>query len=195
MVVGYHLIWTAYGWWLPTDPRGSSSHEIRVEQLKHLGELHHGRKVEQPASAEIRRFYAQAEELLRHPLLTFSDKEIALVGDSFGQVIDANGYTCYAAAILPDHVHLLIRRHRDKAEQMIEQLQAASRDELIRADRRAPTHPVWGGPGWKVFLNARRDFERVIKYIRENPRKAGLAEQSWPFVKEYDGWMPGYRGG
>jgi hypothetical protein len=24
MVVAYHLIWTAYGWWLPNDPRGSS---------------------------------------------------------------------------------------------------------------------------------------------------------------------------
>ena len=27
-VAGFHLIWTAYGWWLPNDPRGSSSHEI-----------------------------------------------------------------------------------------------------------------------------------------------------------------------
>ena len=29
MVIGYHLIWTAYGWWLPNDPRGSTSHRIR----------------------------------------------------------------------------------------------------------------------------------------------------------------------
>ena len=42
MVVGYHLIWTAYGWWLPNDPRGSTSHEIRVEKIEELGELHHG---------------------------------------------------------------------------------------------------------------------------------------------------------
>jgi hypothetical protein len=25
MIAGYHLIWTAYGWWLPNDPRGSTS--------------------------------------------------------------------------------------------------------------------------------------------------------------------------
>ena len=25
-------------------------------------------------------------------------------------------YTCYGCAIMPDHVHLLIRKHRDQAE-------------------------------------------------------------------------------
>ena len=38
MVAGFHLIWTAYGWWLPNDPRGSSSHEIRVERIADLGD-------------------------------------------------------------------------------------------------------------------------------------------------------------
>jgi REP element-mobilizing transposase RayT len=195
MVAGYHLIWTAYGWWLPTDPRGSSSHEVRVEKLKDLGELYYGRKRVQPASAEIRRYYTQAEDLLQHPLLTFSDEEISLLGDTFGEVIRTNGYTCYECAIMPEHVHLLIRRHRDKAEEMIENFQEASRDRLIQAGHRAPTHPVWSGPGWKVFLNTRGDFERVVRYIRNNPVMAGRPEQRWPFVKKYDGWLPGYRGG
>jgi hypothetical protein len=34
MVAGYHLIWTVYGYWLPNDPRGSTSREIRVELLQ-----------------------------------------------------------------------------------------------------------------------------------------------------------------
>jgi hypothetical protein len=54
MVAGFHFIWTAYGWWLPNDPRGSSSHEIRVERIAELGDLHHGRKAVQPAGREIR---------------------------------------------------------------------------------------------------------------------------------------------
>jgi hypothetical protein len=64
MVVGYHLIWTAYGWWLPNDPRGSSSHEIRVERIANLGEHHYGRKAQQPPSKEIRSFYREAREVL-----------------------------------------------------------------------------------------------------------------------------------
>lgn len=194
MVIGHHLIWTAYGWWLPNDPRGSSSHEIRVEKIGELGDLHHGRKSVQPPSAAIRHFYEQARDVLRHDLLTFGDEDIALIGGAFGQVIYECGYTCNAAAVMPDHVHLLIRRHRDRAEAMIEGFQEASRQALIAAGRRPEQHPVWGGPGWKVFQNTRQDMERIGRYVRENPVRAGRAEQDWDFVKPYDGWLPAYGG-
>jgi len=91
---------------------------------------------------------------------------------------------------MPDHVHLLIRRHRDLAEEMIGLFQKNSKTALIEANRRAVNHPVWGGPGWKVFLNNRKDMEGRVKYIRENPIKAGRPAQHGEFVKEYDGWMP-----
>jgi hypothetical protein len=74
---------------------------------------------------------------------------------------------------------------------MIENLQDASRASLIDAGRRACTHPVWGGPGWKVFLYTPADFVRISGYIRQNPIKAGRPPQRWGLVKEYDGWMPG----
>ena len=51
MVAGYHLIWTVYGYWLPNDPRGSTSHNIRVELIKALGDIYFGRKLNQPSSA------------------------------------------------------------------------------------------------------------------------------------------------
>jgi len=191
MVVGYHLVWTAYGWWLPNDPRGSWSSEIRVEPIKPLGELHYGRKAQQPRSAEVRRFYEQAQDVLAHPLLTFGDAEIAIIAQSFGEVIRDRNYTCYACAIMPDHVHLLIRRHIDKAESMIETFQNESRSKLIATGKRSPTNPVWGGPGWKGFLNSRSDFERVERYIRQNPIQIGKPEQHWDFVTRYDGWLPG----
>jgi REP element-mobilizing transposase RayT len=190
MVAGFHLIWTAYGWWLPNDPRGSSSHEIRVERIAELGELHHGRKTIQPLPRELRLFYEQARTVLKHPLLTFTDDDIDLIGESFATVIADCRYTCYACAIMPDHVHALIRKHRDHAEAMIEKLQNASRDKLIASGRRERTHPVWGGPGWKVFLYTQEDFVRIRDYIWNNPIKAGRAAQHWSLVKPYDGWMP-----
>jgi hypothetical protein len=64
MVVGYHLIWTAYGWWLPNDPRGSMSHEIRVERIAELGALHYGRKAVQPPASEPRQFHNQSRAVL-----------------------------------------------------------------------------------------------------------------------------------
>jgi REP element-mobilizing transposase RayT len=193
MVVGYHLIWTAYGWWLPNDPRGSSSHEIRVERIADLGELHYGRKRVQPPSAEIRRFYEQARGVLKHELLTFDDEAILLIGQSLGRVIRDKGYTCYECAVMPDHVHLLMRRHRDWAEDMIEYFQQASRTDLIEAGKRPAEHPVWGGPGWRVFLDTREAMERTARYIHDNPLKAHRPEQRWDFVTPYNGWLPAYR--
>jgi REP element-mobilizing transposase RayT len=190
MVVGYHLIWTAYGWWLPNDPRGSSSHEIRVERIAGLGELHQGRRAVQPGSLILRQFYERARGVLKHPLLTLSPSDVDAVAEAFGGVVAGENYTCYACAIMPDHVHALIRKHRDKSEAMLARLQDASRKRLVAVGARGPDHPVWGGPGWKVYLNTEADMTRIVKYIRSNPIKAGLPGQRWGFVTEYDGWMP-----
>jgi REP element-mobilizing transposase RayT len=190
MVVAYHLIWTLYGWWLPNDPRDSSSHEIRVDRIAGLGDIHYGRKALQPLPLVLREFYERARAVLKHELLTLSDDAIGIVADSLGKSIQEARYTCYACTIMPDHVHMLIRRHRDHAEAMIERMQIASRGALVEAGLRAPEHPVWGGPGWKVFLNTREDIERIIRYIRLNPIKANRPEQQFAFVKSYDGWLP-----
>ncbi len=156
LIIAHHLIFTAYGWWLPNDPRGSSSRTIKTDLLNHLGQLHHGRKRVQPASHEIRRFY--------------------------------NAYACYACAIMPDHVHVLVRKHKHLAEQMITTLQEASRLRLREADLRPTDHPIWGGPGWKVFLDHPDEVRRTIRYIDENPLKHRLPGQRWSFVTPYDGW-------
>ena len=194
MVIAHHLIWTAYGWWLPNDPRGSMSHEIRVEKIANLGEWHYGRKRVQPSRPELQMFFAQSRDLLSHEPKEFSPDEFPLVAQALGDVIRERGYTCYACAVMPDHVHMLIRRHRDKAESMLAALQEKSRTRIIEMNLRGPTHPVWGGPGWKVFLNSRERIEQVVRYVRNNPIKIGLPEQYWNFVTKYDGWMPGYRG-
>src|SRR5438105_4144385 len=127
MVAGYHLIWTVYGYWLPNDPRGSTSLEVRVEPIKSLGDIHQGRKAIQPSSKELREFFRQAHDVLAHPVLPFDDDEIVLIGKTIGVAIAEQGYTCYACAVMPDHVHLLIRRHRDKAEQMVDFFQEDTR--------------------------------------------------------------------
>jgi REP-associated tyrosine transposase len=152
--------------------------------------LHRGRKIIQPTGNAIREFYKFADELLTHTRHLFSGEEALLIANSLAGTIRERNYTCYACAVMPDHIHLLIRRHRDKAEEMIDLFQENSRKAMIEAGRRPVNHPVWGGPGWKVFLNTRQDMHRIVKYMRDNPIRAGLKEQRWGFVKEYDGWLP-----
>lgn len=188
IVIAYHLIWTAYGWWLPNDPRGSTSRSVASDLIAELGELHYGRRRVQPARWVVREFYAKARDVLKHPLLPLGPPETVAVAEGFAQAISQEHYTCYACAIMPDHVHLLIRKHKHTAEQMIECLQQVSRVQLVDAGFRTADHPVWAVSGWKVFLDHPDDVRRTIRYVEANPSKGKLPRQCWGFVKRYDGW-------
>ena len=192
-VLAYHLIWTAYGWWLPNDPRGSMSRFIASDVLGELGDLHFGRKRVQPASRVIREFYEEAKDVLKFPLLTFTPEEVIGIARAFAGVIQKLGYTCYACAIMPDHIHIMIRKHRHLAEQMIANLQDASRLTVLDVGTHPNGHPVWGRPGWKVFLHSPDDVRRTIKYVDDNPVKLRMPRQVWDFVAPYDGWSFGGR--
>jgi REP element-mobilizing transposase RayT len=194
IVIAHHLIWTAYGWWLPNDPRGSGSKVIRSDIIAQLGALHCGRKRVQPPGSEVRRFYKEAKAVLKHPLLTIDGSAREEIASAFAQVIQQQQYTCYACAIMPDHVHILIRKHKHSAEKMAEILKDTSRSCLRTLGHRTADHPTWtAGDGWKVFLDHPDEVRGTIKYIRFNPLPYGLPEQSWSFVKRYDGW-PLHRG-
>lgn len=187
IVIAHHLIWTAYGHWLPNDPRGSGSKAISCDVIAELGELHYGRKKVQPLARDVREFYQRAAGVLKHALLTFDEKARSEIGNALEEVIHSERYMCYACAIMPDHLHILIRKHKHQAEQMLENLKNASRLRLSR--QFPPDHPIWtGGVGWKVFLDHPDEVRRTIGYVNKNPLKIGLPAQRWPFVKEYDGW-------
>lgn len=189
IVIAHHLIWTVYGWWLPNDPRGSMSRSISADAIASLGELHFGRKKVQPTSRNVRAFYERAAEVLRFPLLEIRDRAVQVVASAFGKIIAQHTYTCYACAIMPDHVHVLIRKHKHSAEEMIENLQHESRAELNESGLFPLDHPIWtAGGGWKVFLDHPDEVERTIPYIEKNPIKMRLPPQRWPFVTVYDRW-------
>jgi len=191
IVIGHHLILTAYGWWLPNDPRGSTSQTAASDVIAELGELHQGRRRVQPPSSTIREFYTRAESVLKFPLLEFTSSEVQMIAGGLAEAMSRYRYTCYACAIMPDHIHLLIRKHRDKAEEMIEKFQELCRLRLSNSALRSPDHPVWARSGWNVFLDHPDDIRGTICYIRENPLKCRRSPQQWAFVTEYDGWPLG----
>ncbi len=134
----------------------------------------------------IREFYSHARPILDDELLEFTARDRDVIVQSFGETILWERYTCYAMEIMRDHVHLCIRKHRQLAEQMILTFQEFSRRALISAGLRDSSHPVWGGPGWKVFLDEPDDVWRTIRYIAGNPVKQGRKPSSYSFITHYD---------
>jgi REP element-mobilizing transposase RayT len=187
-VIASHLVFTGYGFWVPNDIRGSGSTELRDPRFEELGPIHLGRKRYQPTRDELREFYQSANELLTHELIWFDERLRNEIGAALGAAIKARGYTCWAGAVCSNHVHALIRIHRDDALTMWMALAEAVREHLRAAKLVPADHPLWAERPYKVFVYTPEQVRHRIGYIEGNPVKEGLPRQTWTFVKPYDGW-------
>lgn len=187
-VIANHLVINGYGHWLPNDPRGSGSNEVRQEKFQNLGPIHPGRRMRQPSKEQLKAFYIEAEPLLEFPRIWFDRQTRIAVARAFAQVAKQQGYTCWACAVLRNHAHLLVRVHRDRAELMWEQMAIGAREALRAAGLAPQDHPVWSNRPYVVFKRSVREVESAIEYIRGNPKKHGLAPQVHEWVFPCDGW-------
>jgi REP element-mobilizing transposase RayT len=185
VILASHLVIHGYGHWLSNDPRGSGSDSTRKDELKGLGDVHHGRKRLQPPRAELRAFYRKAEPLLDHPTIWFTDEMRAVISDAVARVAEERGYVIWAWSVCGNHAHGVVRSHRDRAEVIWEHLADASRDALRGAGPVPPDHPVWSHRPYKVFLYTVDDVKGRIGYVEDNPEKERLPRQHWAFVKQY----------
>lgn len=189
LVIAYHLIWTGYGWWLPNDPRGSGSKAIDSDIIAQLGELHYGRKRVQPPGEVVRDFYQKAAKVLKYPLLGLDESARAVVAQAFEEVIRRERYTCYACAIMPDHVHMLIRKHKHKAEDW----PTGSKPKTACGYGRPVTGPTITRPGAAAASGTsssntptKSDARSATSNAIPSPSPSPL--NSGPFVTPYDDW-------
>ena len=196
IVIAYHLVWTIYGYWLPNDLRGSMSKQIRNDLLKELGDDHYGHKKIQPLAMDLRAFDERADAVLKFPVIEFSADARRTIADAFAHVVATWKYTCYACAIMPDHVHVVVAADTLDGDELIGCIKRAGtrglNDEGLhpmrnypRANGRLPS--PWAERGWKVMLFTREQMRSRIRYVEENPELAGFKRQRWPFVVPYLG--------
>jgi REP element-mobilizing transposase RayT len=189
-IIAHHLIWTLYGHWLPNDLRGSGSAELHDEKFAQLGPIYHGRKParEQPSRKELREFHRQAEPLLNFPRFWIDDAKRQAVGNAISEVVADRKYTVWACAILSNHVHMVIRRHRDDALAMWRAVADASCRTLREFSDVGCNHPVWSTRPYKVFFRTPDEVCGRIAYVISNPEKEGLSAQRYDFVQSYNNW-------
>lgn len=196
MVIAYHIIFTAYGFWLPNDPRGSWSDFVRAWELVFFGKA--TKTTERRSLARRSQDRAKrlaAKSVLRYSPVEFSGKQALSVAKGFVRAIRESGYTILACAILPTHVHLVVARHERLAERIIGHLKARATQQLIadglhpfakHRDSNGRVPAVWARRGWKVFLHTMEDVRRAIDYVEQNPVREGRPLQRWSFVKPFD---------
>jgi len=193
-VIAYHVIFGAYGSWLPNDPRGSGSTEVRAENLKPFGEATHvdtrHSVANRPHDRELR--FAAKRALIR-PAVIFNGHQALSIAWGFGQQILKSHYQVFACCILPTHVHLVIDRHAYEIEQVVRLLNQSATTALLEDGR----HPFGQLPNGhvpsvceqglrKIFLFTPSDVRQRILYVEQNPIKEGKRKQIWSFVFPYD---------
>lgn len=199
MVLGYHIIFTAYGFWLPNDPRGSWSDFVASWELFCYGKA---TRIDERRSVAYkphdRQLREAAKSALKYPPVVFDDAQILTIGDGIAESARKGSLTVWACAILPDHVHLVIARHRCLAETIMNMTKGAITRKLLAHDQHPFQHlegthasvpSCWAAKGWKVFLNSTDDILRSIAYVNANPEKEGRPTQTWPFVTPFDPGM------
>jgi REP element-mobilizing transposase RayT len=186
--VAVHLVINGYGHWLSNDPRGSGSAELKKQELRELGPLHFGRKRKHPSKQELREFYHKAEELLEFDTLWFNERARLVIAAALEAVAKQFGYTIWACAVLRNHVHLVVRVHRDRGDVMWEYFAVAARDALRRAGLVPSNHPVWSNRPYVVFKTTVPLVYQAVGYVEDNPEKHGLPRQEYPWVQKYEGW-------
>src|SRR5213594_34422 len=109
MILGYHAIFSAYGFWLPNDPRGSWSDFVRSWELYRFGGpattvTEKRSYAHDPHDARFRR---QAKEHLKYKPARFDQRCRQSIARGLTRACDEFLFEIHACAIGFDHVHVV----------------------------------------------------------------------------------------
>ena len=198
MVLGSHVIFGARGFWLPERPAQGSWSEFAGswELFRHGRPPQPRNGARSPTGPTITPADAAAKSALKYPAVQWAGVQARAVGEEFARYVKSSGLVVWACAILPDHIHLVLGRHRLFVEQLVIQLKGAATERLIETglhpyghlkDRQGRTPKCFARGEWKVFIDRFEDVPRAIGYVENNPEKEGKPAQRWSFVVPYRG--------
>ena len=156
--------------------------------LAELAEAHFGRRNPQPSLEELKAFYATADGLLAFPVLWFDQPQRMALVDAIASVVQRERLTCWACAVLSNHMHVLVRRHRLKGDQMHALMRNACIQTLREQGLVPRDHPVLSARACDVFKDDVLSVRTCVSYINDNFPKHRLPVEIYPFVKPYDDW-------
>lgn len=164
--IGYHIVKTTYGMWLPGDERGHWS-EAWDDEIGYLEphHLHPGDPVRERMAAER----------MKHPPVRLSSDMRRVVTETMRRCEVASTWSVAALAVEPTHLHLLVtyspRDIGGTAKWLGQQLTKA-----IHANT-AHTGPVWAKGAWKQHVFDQAHWHNTIRYIEQHRVRRWLGSE------------------
>ncbi|REK19444.1 MAG: hypothetical protein DWQ37_01200 [Planctomycetota bacterium] len=183
--VAHHIIFAAYGFWLPNDPRGSWSTYVGSDDLyRSFGAA---TKVATRESLAKRQHdhgsrLAAKRELKSSPAV-FTGRQALEIARAVGDLAVAESLVVLACAVMPDHVHLVVRSGPLSPVRIVASCKSRASRRLHESGLWPPDRRIWARGKWVVHLNTEEEIRRAVRYVERNPIAAGLKRQRWSFVQ------------
>ena len=169
--LGFHIVKSAYGLWLPGDDRGhwSSDWDEMIGYVEpHT--LHAGDPVRRRMAAER----------MKHPPVRWTDAMIDVIARQVGRCADESDWDLVAASFEPTHMHLLMSYHtRDIDKTCKWMAQQAAKAVHAEADH---TGPVFAKSNWCSFVFDPRIWTNTERYIDRHNERRGVPAKPYPWL-------------
>lgn len=181
MIRAFHCIFTAYGFWLPNEPRGSWSTIVASWDLLKFG-----------PSTKVDTHRSVAKTAYDHKLKSLMQSQLAhtpvkFTGEQARQIVlgfSQTPYTLHACAVMPEHVHLVVGYSPRNVRKIVSHCKSEATRSL-RSQGWFLDRSPWTDHGWNVYLNSEADVLRAIRYVQNNPLREGKRRQTWRCVKPF----------
>jgi REP element-mobilizing transposase RayT len=169
--VGYHVVVSGYGLWLPGDERGHWSEAWDAE----LGFIEpHALHTGDPIRKRM------AEERQRHPPVRLDAEMQSVVADAITSCSDESDWRIAAASIEATHTHLLVTYSERDIDKTVKWL----KDQITKAIHRDTSHagPVWCKGSWRPFIFDEAVWRNTCAYIERHNVRRGVGPRPYGFI-------------
>jgi REP element-mobilizing transposase RayT len=169
--LGYHIVISGYGLWLPGDARGSWSEAWDA----HVGFIEpHTLHTSDPVRHQM------ADERMSHDPVRLTPEMIAVVANVFDSCQKSSDWKIAAASIEATHTHLLLTAtHRD-VDKTVKWL----KDQTTKQIHHSTSHqgPIWCKGKWLEFIFDKNAWHIVRRYIEQHNERRGEGPRPYNFL-------------
>ena len=171
------LTWTTYGTWLPGDRRGFVS-PVRQDDGTHV--IHNVPGT--PVDSEMPDLEQAMRQSMKGRPIRLTQEQATVVLDQFHETVAYRGWQLLAAAVMANHVHLVVGVPGDpEPERMLHSFKSYASRALNKRWQRPRNGTWWTSSGSKRKLPDERAVIGAVRYV---------LDQEYPLAV----WSPGEPG-